>query len=461
MGLGTTGEQATLKKGQTTIQSYRIPFILVTSLFFLWGLANSLNGILVHHFQTALDLTRTQVSFIDSAFYIGYFVMALPAGYMLKRIGYKKGIIFGLLLYAFGAFLFFPASNMRVYGFFLFALFVIACGVAVLETAANPYITVLGPPETSVNRLNVSQSFNGISLVLGPLIGSLFIFSAKENTQATLAAMPHAQSEAIRIAEAHSVQMPYVGIGLIVLFFAVLFMIVKMPEIESNDVDPMHLEKGSIWDLFKHKHLVLGMVAQFLDVGAQASLWSYFTDIKIAFAPNSDWAIVRVIYHISEHASASQVAAYHFSFAFVLFMLGRFVGVFLMSRIKPNIVLAFYALAAVILTAYGMTGNGLGAVIAIMFVFFFHSIMFPTIFALATKNLGSQVKLGSSLIIMSIVGGAICPILTGYISTQFKHNGFNGLNIALIVPLICFSYITYYAISGYRVQGVNEIAKAV
>lgn len=447
MGLVSTSEKISVKGRSGKAESYRIPFILVTALFFLWGLANSLNGILVHHFQTALDLTRTQVSFIDSAFYIGYFVMALPAGYLLKRFGYKKGIIAGLLIYAAGAFLFFPASNMRIYGFFLFALFVIACGVAILETAANPYITVLGPPETSVNRLNFSQSFNGMSLVLGPLIGSMFIFSSVENTQSSLAHMPHAQAEVIRIAEAHSVQMPYVTIGIIVLLFAVLFMVTRMPEIESNEADPMHLEKGSVWSLFRHRHLSLGMLAQFLDVGAQASIWSYFTDIKLKFAPHADWSIIRSLYHISSDASPSQVAAAHFSFAFVLFMLGRFVGTYLMTKIKPHLVLAFYAFSAVVLVAYGMTGNGIGAVIAIMFVFFFHSIMFPTIFALATKSLGSQVKMGSSLVIMSIVGGAICPILTGFISQHY------GLNMGLIVPLVCFVYIMYYALSGYRVTG--------
>jgi len=446
MASGIPAGDARVKSGSSVPRSYLVPFILVTSLFFLWGLANSLNGTLIHHFQTALDLTRTQVSFVDSAFYMGYFVMALPAGYLMKKFGYKTGIIIGLVLYGCGALLFYPAANMRIYGFFLFALFVIACGVAILETAANPYITVLGDPASSEQRLNFSQSFNGISLVLGPIIGSLFIFSAHENTQASLAKLPHAEAEAIRITEAHLVQGPYLTIACIVFLFSLLFVVNKMPEIEANDEDPLHLEKGSIFSLFRHRHLALGMLAQFLDVGAQASIWAYFVDIKIAYSPNYDWQLVRWLYHISQTATPSQVAGYHASFAFVLFMLGRFAGTWLMTRIRPNVVLGSYAIGAVLLTAYSMTGNGLGAVITLMFVYFCHSIMFPTIFALATKNLGAQVKLGSSLLIMSIAGGAVCPILTGAISSKY------GLNIGLAVPLLCFIYISFYAFEGYRVQ---------
>jgi len=453
MAFAKSDEPMVTKNGDPN-KRYLIPFILVTSLFFFWGLANSLNGSLIHHFQTALNLDRSVVAFVDSAFYMGYFVMAIPAGFLLKKYGYKRGFIIGLLLYGLGALLFFPAATMRAFPFFLMALFIMACGIAILETAANPYITVLGPQEDSEKRLNFSQSFNGISVVLGPIIGGLFIFGTKEYSREGLDKMPYAQAEAVRIAEANSVQMPYLVIGLTVILFSILFMITKMPEIESNSEDPQHLDKGSFLDIFKHKHLVLGALAQFFDVGAQATLWAYFVDIKLKFAANEHWGLVTHIATWLNRAgtlySPSQIAAFHASFALVLFMLGRFVGTLLMVRFKPNRILGVFATAAVILMGYGIFGTGLGSVIAIMWVYFFHSIMFPTIFALATKNLGTQVKLGSSLIIMSIVGGAIIPILAGKISVDF-----GGLRNALWIPLLCFAYIAYYGYLGYRVKGLK------
>src|SRR6187431_2784515 len=209
-------------------KSYLVPFILVTSLFFLWGVANSLNGTLIKHFQTALNLNRAQAGIVDSAFYIGYFVMALPAAFLMNKIGYKKGILIGLVLYAVGAALFYPSADMRVYGMFLAALFVIACGLAFLETAANPYVTVLGDPATADARINFSQSFNGLGVIFGPVIGSLFIFSATEHTNEALNAMPFEQAEAIRIAEAQSVQAPYLMIAAIVAVVAVLIALTKM-----------------------------------------------------------------------------------------------------------------------------------------------------------------------------------------------------------------------------------------
>src|SRR5205085_3138138 len=214
----------------TSSKSYLLPFILVTSLFFLWGIANSLNGTLIKHFQTALALNRAQAGIVDSAFYIGYFVMALPAAFFLNRFGYKRGIIAGLLLFGTGAALFYPAAEIRVYAFFLFALFIIACGLAFLETAANPYVTVLGDPGKGESRINLSQSFNGLSTILGPVIGSFFIFSDKEYTNDMLSSMSFADAEAIRIAEAQSVQMPYLILGGVVLFVAIMFALVSMPE---------------------------------------------------------------------------------------------------------------------------------------------------------------------------------------------------------------------------------------
>jgi FHS family L-fucose permease-like MFS transporter len=422
-------------------RSYTVPFMLVTSLFFLWGIANSLNGTLIKHFQTALNLNRAQAGIVDSAFYIGYFVMALPAAFLMNRIGYKKGILIGLFLYAAGALLFFPAAEVRMYGFFLFALFIIACGLAFLETAANPYVTVLGDQSSAESRINFSQSFNGLGVIFGPIVGSLFIFSATEHTNASLDAMPAAQAEAIRIAEAESVQMPYLFIAGVVLLVAILFAITRMPEI-STPAEKTASFKG----IGRHRHLIFGVLAQFFYVGAQASIWGYYVDLKLHFAKDEHFGIVQWIYQVSEGMTPTQIASYHASFAFVLFMIGRFVGTWLLTKFPAHRLLSAYAAACLILTGYGLMGSGVSAVVAISLTYFFMSIMFPTIFALSIKNLGDQVKLGSGLVIMAIVGGAVLPPVTGWLSLA-------GLENALIIPLISFLVILFFGMTGYRVKG--------
>ncbi len=423
-----------------TGNKYLVPFALVTSLFFLWGIANSLNGTLIKHFQTALNLNRAQAGIVDSAFYIGYFVMALPAAFLMNRVGYKKGIIIGLMLFAAGAFIFFPAAEIRVYGLFLAALFIIACGLAFLETAANPYVIVLGDPATADRRINFAQSFNGLSTIIAPVIGSLFIFSEKEYSNETLDAMPFAEAEAIRIAEANSVQGPYLVIGGVVLLVAILFMITKMPEISSSDE-----RHASFKGITRHRHLMFGIITQFFYVGAQASLWGYFIDMKIHFAREENLGIVTWIYRLSDGLTPTQYAAYHASFAFILFMIGRFIGTWLLSKVPAPRLLAIYGVCSLMLALYGWMGSGLSAVIAISMINFFLSIMFPTIFSLSIKNLGDQVKLGSGLVIMAIVGGAVLPPLAGLISLQ-------GVNHALIIPMICFAVIIFYGIRGYKVK---------
>jgi FHS family L-fucose permease-like MFS transporter len=245
-----------IKINSSNTSNLLIPFILVTSLFFLWGLANSLNGTLVKQFQVALDLQRWQANIVETAFYMGYFVMALPAGFVMKKYGYKSGILLGLLLYALGAFLFYPAASVREYSFFLFALFMIASGIAFLETAANLYVTVLGDPQKGDFRLNLAQSFNGLSTILGPVIGGFFIFSEKEYTKEILNKMPLAEAEAIRVSHANSVQSPYLIIGAIVFFIAILFFFTKMPEVSNTENDDKEINKEdiSIGKILKNKH---------------------------------------------------------------------------------------------------------------------------------------------------------------------------------------------------------------
>ena len=427
----------------TNRNAYLLPFILVCSLFFLWGIANSLNGSLIRHFQFALDLNRAQAGIVDSAFYFGYFVMAIPAGIFMRRWGYKRGIIAGLLLYAAGALLFYPAANIRVYAFFLMALFTIASGLAFLETAANLYVTVLGDKSKAEWRINFAQSFNGISIILGPIIGSLFIFSKKEYTPEVLAAMTTDQVQAARVEEALSVQGPYLMVAAVVLVVALLFALTKMPEVGKGE------EKGGIFDnaghLLRKRHLVLGVIAQFANVGAQTILWGYFVDFKVDFAKSEHLSIVQTIYRFTDSMTPEQIAGFHASFALVLFMCGRFLGTALMTKIEPRKVLSWYCFAAVALVALAFLTGGLTGVICISLTYFCQSIMFPTIFALATKGLSpTESKLASSFVIMSIVGGAVMPPLAGQLAIA------GGMKMALLIPFVCFIFVVYYVMKGYK-----------
>jgi len=439
-----------LNKTKMDNRKYVLPLALVTSLFFLWGLANSLNGTLIRHFQSALDLNRGQAGFVDSAFYIGYFVMAIPAGMFMKKYGFKKGILTGLILYALGAIFFYPAADYRSYSFFLFALFTIACGLAFLETAGNPYVTILGDPDKAEHRINFAQSFNGLSIILGPLIGGLFIFSSESYTNEELNAMPLAEATAIRIHEAESVQMPYLWIAAAVLIVAVLFALTKMPEPESESDGKEGSD--SIFNLLKKPHLSLGVLAQFFYVGAQASIWGYFVDYKMVIAPDDNLGVaidfgqlMARLTGTSPELSAVQIASFHASFALVIFMVGRFVGTALLNRYRSQDLLAVYAFLSSLLLGVAMVTDGLFAVNCIIAVYFFMSIMFPTIFALATKKLGSQMKMGASLVVMAIVGGAVIAPSTGYLSKI-------DMQLSLLIPIGCFLFVLYYALYGYKVK---------
>jgi MFS transporter, FHS family, L-fucose permease len=410
-------------------RKYLIPLILITSLFFLWALAHNMNDILIRQFQKALDLNRGQAGFIQFAFYLGYFIMAIPAGLIMKKFGYKKGIIAGLVLYAIGALLFLPAAEIRVYGFFLFALFVIASGLTFLETAANPYVTKLGNPDFAERRLNFSQAFNGLGSVIAPAIGGAFIFSGLEYSKTELAAMTPDQLDIYRAMEARTVQMPYLVIALIVLLVAFLIYKTKMPSVDDEgNRENIRISKH----LFRHSHLVYGIIAQLFYVGAQVGIWSYFIDYMKDIVPET----------------AEKTAAYFLSINLVLFMIGRFSGSFLMTWIKPNKLLAVYSLINLCLVLVGSLGSGMVAVYAIMLVSFFMSIMFPTIFALSIKNLGEDTKIGSSLVIMSIIGGAIFPLAMGYLAV-------NDVQTAFFVPFVCFIVVFIFAVWGYKVREIK------
>lgn len=410
-------------------QTTWVPVVLITSLFFLWGFAHNLNPILIPHLKKACQLTDFQSAFVDSAFFIAYFAVALPAGYFMKRFGYKPGIVFGLLLFAIGAFLFFPAASTRDYIFFLVALFVIASGLTFLETAANPYVSVLGSPNTATQRLNFAQSFNGLAATLAPFIGGRYILSGRTLDAEEQAAMSANELNTYLQLEADAVKIPYLVIGAVVLLVALLVIRTPLPEIneETHAIDGDNTHK-SLWN---NTNFVFGVVALFFYVGAQVGVVSFF----IRFSEQ--------VADVQEKAAANLL-----SIALLGFMLGRFVGTFLMRFITPAKLLAVFALLNVVFTVLSVWVDGLFAVYAMVGVTFLMSIMFPTIFSLAISGLGKRTKEGSSILIMAIVGGAIIPLLMGQLSDWFT------MQIAYLVPAACFAIVLLFAL-----RNMNNKAK--
>lgn len=410
-------------------------FILITSLFFMWGLAHNLNPILIPHLKKACRLSDLQSAFIDSAFFVGYFVMALPAGMAMKKWGYKSGIILGLLLFALGALLFYPAAEARTFGLFLLALFIIASGLTFLETAANPYITVLGAPATATQRLNFSQSFNGLAATLAPLLGGIFILSGRSISDEDLAALAPAEAEALLQSEAATVQVPYLVIAGLVLLLAFIVWRATLPEIKEPEDATAHADKSET-PIYKRGQLMRGVVAQFFYVGAQVCITSFF----IRFAEKAA-------------GMGEKTAALYLSAALLGFMIGRFVGTFLMQYISPKTLLLVYSIINMLLLAAAIAVGGLFALYALIGVTFFMSIMFPTIFSMGIAGLGNQTKLGSSLIIMSIVGGALIPVIMGHMSDLYN------IQLAYMVPALCFVVVAWFAIKS-PAQQVGPVGAA-
>lgn len=455
-------------------------FILVTSLFFLWGFSNNLNPILIPHLKKSFTLSTTQSTLVDSAVYIAYFLMALPAGYVMKRFGYKIGIITGLMFFSIGAFLFIPAANTQSYEFFLFALFVIACGLGFLETAANPYAAALGPHETSTQRLNLAQSFNGLAAALAPIIGGEVILT-KGYTSSELNAMTADAKKIALASEASSVKTPYFILGAVLLVIAIAFALTKLPKIQHKETG--RKKSQSILHAFKHKHLTWAVIAQFFYVGAQVCVFSLFVlyASKSAEVNLLRQSVVDMIREVvqgsikSTSVNAAEIgrvaslkisaidtneaqrliqlkAAYYLGACGIAFLVGRFLGTFLMRYIKPNRLLAIYAAINTLLCVVAMLAHGMVTVYAVILICFFMSIMFPTIFALGIKDLGGDTEYGSSLLIMSIVGGAIMPRIFGMISDSTGN-----IQMAYIVPLVCFVIVAYFGWRGYKVVHTVDI----
>jgi FHS family L-fucose permease-like MFS transporter len=422
-----------------TERRYVVPLAMVTTLFFVWAIGVNINDVLIQHFKKAFGLTDTSSSLIQFAFFGGYFLAALPAGWLMQRIGYKRGIMTGLIVCAAGSILFLPAASVRVYAFFLVALFIMACGQSVLEVAANPYVTTLGPPESSESRLNLAQSFNAMGALLVALLGSRFILSGIEHTPAELAAMSPAELLAYRASEASMVKIPYLVITGIFLLVAVLIFFTQLPEIHETRGGLGGEQRATLVGTLHFRHLILGVVAQFFYVGAQVGVASFI----IRFS------------EFTLSGTHEKAAAHNLQWHLAGFMIGRFAGSAMMRKIPPSRLLSLFAAASVVCLLVILLSHGLPSVWAIVLIGFFHSIMFPTIFALSIKNLGPYTKLGSSLLVMSIIGGALCPLAMGKISDIWN------IQYAFVVPLVCHMFIFYFAVWGCQPTLVAASVPAV
>ena len=408
--------------------SYVLPLVLIISMFFMWGMAGNLNDILIKQFKKSFELTDLQSGFVQSAFYMGYFLLAIPASIVMRKYNYITGIIIGLILYAAGAFLFFPAAENSSYPFFLFALFVIASGLAFLETAAGPYVLALGKPETATFRLNLAQSFNPIGCVTGVLVGQHFILTGVEYTKEELAKMSPEALQAYYLTEAHSVQTPYLIIGAVILLFAIIIAFTKFPTIKDEETVNTSSTRKTLKLLLSKKSFKQSVIAQFFYVGAQVCIWSY---------------LIRYIQDTIP-GTPEKGAANFLTISLVVFTLGRFIGTGLLKKIKDNKLLWIYSLINVVLTAVGILFPGTIGLWALVGTSFFMSIMYPTIFSLGMKDLGEHTKLGASILVMAIIGGAVLTLAMGRMSDM------SGIANSLFIPLLCFVFVAYYGIKGYK-----------
>jgi FHS family L-fucose permease-like MFS transporter len=412
-------------------RQYLKPFLLVTGLFFLWAIPNNLNDVLIRQFMKSFEISRLQAGLVQSSFYTGYFLFSMPAAILMRRYGYKCGLLTGLLLYSAGTFLFLPAALMRSYYFFLLALFVIASGLGFLETGANPLIAQMGDPDRSVQRLNFSQAFNPLGAICGVLIGTFFIFSGVELSAGDIQRMcamgtydAYLQHETMRVI------IPYLFLGVVVLLWALMIARTHFPEIAEErscvDITP----RGGYCQLLAYPHFLLAIFALFCYEGAQVGTWSYF------------------IQYVQDYShQPEKVAGHLLTGTLVGFGLGRFVANVLMNRISAGRLMGIFSLVNIVLVAVGILFPGWLGIGAIFITSFFMSLMFPTIFALGLNGLGKSTKSGASVLVMAIIGGAFFTPLVGLIS-QYAHS----MALAMIVPLLCYIVVAFYGFRGCHLR---------
>jgi FHS family L-fucose permease-like MFS transporter len=406
------------------------PFFLVTALFFLWGIPNNLNDVLIRQFMKSFEITRFEAGLIQFAFYLGYFVLAIPAGLLMRKLGYKAAFLTGLILFGAGCLLFWPAALVGRYSFFLAALFVIASGLSFLETSSSPFIAQCGDPETSERRLNFSQAFNPLGAITGALVGTVFIFSGIELNPIQVSAMQAAHTyDAYLRLETLRVIRPYVVLGIVALAWAMLIARTKFPAI-AGESDASDSDRGNVRDLFRQRHFILAVVAQFLYVGAQVGTWSYF------------------IPYVQDYThEPEKIAGYLLTGNLVALGVGRAFSTYLMKYVAPARLMGIYGVINLALVSVGVFLPGWTGLWALLMTSFFMSLMFPTIFALGLKGLGANTKIGGSLIVMAIVGGAIYPPAIGLLSEKL---GSLALAYGLLLP--AYAFIAYYAFMGSKVR---------
>jgi FHS family L-fucose permease-like MFS transporter len=405
----------------------KVAFFLVTGLFFLWAIPNNLNDVLIRQFMKSFEITRLEAGLVQSAFYFGYFLLAIPAALMMRRYGYKRGLLTGLVLYATGTFLFYPAAMARSYPLFLFALFVIASGLGFLETGSNPLVAQLGDPSTAVRRLNFSQAFNPLGSITGALIGTVFIFSGIEPSAGDIAGMKSRGAyNAFLDHETLRVLAPYMVLGVVVLFWAVLIFKAKFPAMQGDAAAANQRRSGGYLTLFRFPHFLSAVLAQFCYVGAQVGTWSYFIQYCQDYT------------HVPE-----KLAGYLLTTTLGAFAVGRFASSYVMKHFNPDKMLAAFSVANILLLLIGILWTGWVGLIAVLLTSFFMSLMFPTIFALGIRDLGEHTKEGASLLVMAIIGGAVFTPLMG-----FAYQLTKSMAVSMIVPLVCYAVVGVFAMVG-------------
>ncbi|HSP87679.1 MAG TPA: L-fucose:H+ symporter permease [Ignavibacteriaceae bacterium] len=415
----------------TNEKNYTPALTVLTSLFFIWGFLTCLNDILIPHLKAVFSLNYAEVMLIQFCFFAAYFIVSLPSGIIVEKIGYKRGIIIGLVTAGIGCLIFYPAAGMRSYPVFLLALFILASGITLLQVAANPYVAILGKPKTASSRLNLTQAFNSLGTTIAPYFGSLLILSVAAKSADEISLLNPSELTAYQLAEASAVQIPYLGLAAALFVIAALIASFKLPKIEASSVtssdghgknyDELH---PSAW---KYNHLVLGAVAIFVYVGAEVAIGSFL--VNYFGQPE--------IMGLAE-AEAGKFVSFYWGGA----MVGRFIGSAVQRKIKPGYVLSFNAVFASLLVVISMLTNGYIAMWSILLVGLFNSIMFPTIFTLAIDGLGKHTGQGSGILCMAIVGGAIIPVIQGFIADSI------GIHHAFILPVVCYFFIAYYGVRG-------------
>lgn len=398
-----------MKKAPLLTSKYVPTYVFVTSLFLLWGIAITMGDLLNRRFQTVLNVSLADSGLVQFSIFGAYFVMGIPAGMFMKKYGYKNGVILGLALYAIGAFMFYPAAEAQSFDFFRLALFILACGLATLETVAHPFSAALGHEDTSEQRINLSQTFNGVGAIIGPVLGSYIILRNVPTGDVVVDLAP--------------VKYLYIAIGLVVTAVAVSFSFIKVPALTSESAEDEGGSAGPKKGLFQHRHFIWAAIAQFFNVAAQGATWAFFINYAVKYIPDM----------------TDEKAGYYFSFSMVLLLAGRAVGTFLMRFIKPNILLAIFAGANIVMCLIISQTWGWASFIALMMLNFFMSIMFPTIFGLGLRNLGEYKQRASSFIVMGVVGGAVFPPIMGMVADVDVAQSY-------LTPIVCYAVILLFGL---------------